>query len=213
MAAISELRWYFFPFIQPFTTSLFLPYHIPCTDRHYSLFHQHKQSDNYQDVAAVAGGFPLYTGSCSIYVMVFFSRYSHTTQSIKNSHRAAMKIVLLFRQDKHQDIVQYRQPILFGLYFLGLALATLRSTLPVFCLRSSQQYNALLEIPDAFATWMIFLHLSRYSKVFSLISVECALRTRQKKQNPLKNIAKCKFYDDAHHAKFQRVFRHLRTCS
>lgn len=32
-----------------------------------------------------------------------------------------------------------------------------------------------------------------------------------KKQNPLKNIAKCKFYDDAHHAKFQRVFRHLKA--
>ena len=32
-----------------------------------------------------------------------------------------------------------------------------------------------------------------------------------KKQNPLKNMAKCKFYDDAHHAKCQRVFRHLKT--
>ena len=32
-----------------------------------------------------------------------------------------------------------------------------------------------------------------------------------KKQNPLENIAKCTFYDDAHHAKFQRVFRHLKA--
>ena len=30
-----------------------------------------------------------------------------------------------------------------------------------------------------------------------------------KKQNPLKNMAKCKFCDDAHHAKCQRFFRHL----
>ena len=37
------------------------------------------------------------------------------------------------------------------------------------------------------------------------------LRTRKKKQNPLKNIAKCKFCDDTHHAKFQRVFRHLKA--
>ena len=33
----------------------------------------------------------------------------------------------------------------------------------------------------------------------------------KKKQNPLKNIAKCKFCDDAHHAKFQRVFQHLKA--
>ena len=37
----------------------FCPAIFPIQVRHYSLFHQHKQSDNHQDVAAVAGGFPL----------------------------------------------------------------------------------------------------------------------------------------------------------
>ena len=36
------------------------------------------------------------------------------------------------------------------------------------------------------------------------------LRTRQKTK-PTKKIAKCKFYDDIHHAKLQRVFRHLKA--
>ena len=33
----------------------------------------------------------------------------------------------------------------------------------------------------------------------------------KKKQNSLKNMAKCKFCDDAHHAKFQQVFRFLKA--
>ena len=137
----------------------FCPAIFPVQVRHYSLFHQHKQSDNHQDVAAVAGGFPLLQAPAPYTLWPFFALFPYYAKCKKQPLRCNEN-VLPFRQDKHQDIVQYRAVNSILSIFPGLTLVTLRSTLPFFCLRSSQQYNALLEIPYALAAWLMFLHLS-----------------------------------------------------
>ena len=81
---------------------------------------------------------------------LFFALFPYYAKCKKQPLRCNEN-VLPFRQDKHQDIVQYRAVNSILSIFPGLTLVTLRSTLPFFCLRSSQQYNVLLEIPYALA--------------------------------------------------------------